>query len=593
MLQTNLRRAILIQLVLCMPCWAVGSAVDPAGRVVIEEPMSLEGLWSFRPGDDRAWAGPGLDDSGWQQVRVPHLWSADGFADPQQRAWYRRVVELPVPAADARPLALRMGAVRNAYELWLDGRPVGGVGALPPDPDVNYDRIRVYPIPPELLADGRLVIAVRVWGGNDLAVRSRGGGLYAGPVLLGDHGALVHELAVEDMTKLVFAALFGLVGLYFLYLFVRSRALRSSFWFGATSLALAPWVITQSQWKYSLDLPWLVLEKIEGTSFMLVLVLMIQLVWTVLGRRADWWMRVFQGLLLLLAALVLLVPGLDIHNRVRAFWQYAALASGPAVIWVIASTALRGNRDARVLLGGLLVFTVFATHDLIVNMGAGDGMRLIPLGFLAILTSMGVILADRFASLLDTLESQVEQRTGELREANDALAAANERLKARSRLDPLTGLLNRRGFEEEVAAELRRVERGAEPPALVLLDVDHFKRFNDEHGHACGDQVLCDVSELLRARTREVDRVGRWGGEEFVLLLPATDAAGLVQATEKLRAAIEAHEVEFEDRRLGVTATFGAAVLRDGESFEACLERADQALYAGKAGGRNRVELAA
>ena len=205
---------------------------------------------------------------------------------------------------------------------------------------------------------------------------------------------------------------------------------------------------------------------------------------------------------------------------------------------------------------------------------------------------MGVILADRFSSLLESLETQVALRTHELKAANDALASANEQLQVRSRMDPLTELLNRRGFIEEVEVERRRVERGGRTCGLLLLDVDFFKRFNDDHGHACGDQVLCEVARVLQKQTREVDRVGRWGGEEFLVLLPETDADGLARVAKKLRAAIAARVIECEGRPLGITATIGAALLRDGETFEACLERADQALYAGKNNGRDRVELA-
>lgn len=561
--------------------WSGGDGLVPLG----------DGWW-FRAGDDPGWAAPDLDHADWERVDLPHVWADGGLPGHGQRGWYRRVVELPPPAAEDRPLALRMGTVRNAYRLYLDGRPVGGVGALPPDPRVNHDRVRIQPIPPELLEDGRLVIAVRVWGGSDLAVVTAGAGFHSGPVLLGDHGELVRDLTVEDTPKLILATLFAAIGLYFLYLFVRSRVLRPHFWFGLTALPLALHMLTQTQWKHQFGLSFEVLEKIESVSLFLVLVFLIELVWAVLERPADWWMRLFQALFLGFSLVLLAIPGLEIHYLIRPAWQAASLALVLPMSWVIGNAALHGSRSGRILGLALLAFIAFAVNDLLVNMGVMDGIRLIPVGFLGVLVAMGVILADRFSGLLESLETQVALRTRELEAANDALAAANERLRLRSRMDPLTDLLNRRGFVAEVEAERNRVDRGAQAFGLLLLDVDFFKRFNDDHGHACGDQVLCEVARVLETQTREVDRVGRWGGEEFLILLPETDVDGLARVAEKLRAAIAARVVECEGRQLGVTATFGAALLRDGETFEACLERADQALYFGKDNGRNRVELA-
>jgi diguanylate cyclase (GGDEF)-like protein len=555
-------------------------------------PIRLDDGWWFRAGDDPDRAAPDPDQGGWDRVEIPHSWPDAGLPGHDQIGWYRRVVELPELAPDGRPLALRMGTVRNAYGLYLDGRPVGGVGSLPPDPRVNHDRVLIQPIPPELLADGRLVIAVRVWGGTALEIATAGAGFRSGPVLLGVHGELVRRLAAEDTPKQILATLFAAIGLYFLYLFARNRGLRPHLWFGLTALPLAVHVLTQTQWKYQSGLSFLLLEKIESISLFLVFVFLAELIRAVLERPPDWWMRLFQALFLGFALALLVIPGLDVHYLIRPAWQAVSVAVILPMTWVIGSAAVHGSRSGRILGLALLAFIVFAVNDLLVNMGLLNGVLLIPAGFLGVLVAMGVILADRFSGLLESLEIQVAARTRELEAANDALAAANERLRLRSRMDPLTDLLNRRGFVAEVEAERKRVERGARTFGLLLLDVDFFKRFNDDHGHACGDQVLCEVARVLESQTREVDRVGRWGGEEFVILLPETDTDGLARVAEKLRAAIAALAVRCEGQQLGVTATFGAALPGDGETFEACLERADQALYAGKDNGRNRVEMA-
>ena len=155
--------------------------------------------------------------------------------------------------------------------------------------------------------------------------------------------------------------------------------------------------------------------------------------------------------------------------------------------------------------------------------------------------------------------------------------------------DTLTGLPNRRRLEEACQIQMARVKRHKETLSVVIIDVDKFKSVNDTHGHQVGDQVLQHVAVVLDRAVRESDFVGRWGGEEFMVLCPATgaEAAGLV--AEKLRAAIEAHEFPVVGRK---TASFGVAELAEGEMLEHAVERADAALYRAKENGRNRVEVA-
>ncbi|MGC4011509.1 MAG: GGDEF domain-containing protein [Pseudomonas sp.] len=155
--------------------------------------------------------------------------------------------------------------------------------------------------------------------------------------------------------------------------------------------------------------------------------------------------------------------------------------------------------------------------------------------------------------------------------------------------DPLTQLRNRRFMMEVVQHEAAVFERGGRPLSILLGDVDHFKRINDEHGHAVGDAVLRAIARVLREGVREVDHVARWGGEEFLVLLPGTELDEAQQVAERLRAAVQTL-VEVEGRReLGLSITLGMAELQAGESIEQALVRADRALYEGKQTGRNRV----
>ena len=166
-------------------------------------------------------------------------------------------------------------------------------------------------------------------------------------------------------------------------------------------------------------------------------------------------------------------------------------------------------------------------------------------------------------------------------------------LRRLSRHDDLTGLLNRRALEESLTAQVQRSRRNAEPFCLLMLDVDHFKSINDRFGHAVGDQVLKHLSALLLGHVRAVDRVGRFGGEEFVVLLPGLALAAALPLAERLRHAIAAEPLAHADAAIALSASIGIAEWGGaGEEPSRLLVRADAALYQAKQHGRDRVASA-
>jgi two-component system cell cycle response regulator len=159
--------------------------------------------------------------------------------------------------------------------------------------------------------------------------------------------------------------------------------------------------------------------------------------------------------------------------------------------------------------------------------------------------------------------------------------------------DPLTGIMNRRALLAALDVEQSRSERHGYPMALVMLDVDHFKSINDEHGHAMGDQVLDALGRLLAHHARKTDIVGRWGGEEFLIVLSGAPESGARIAAERIRAAVEEMTVlDEKSQRVPITVSLGIACLEMNDSVDGLIERADHAMYQAKAGGRNRVVVA-
>jgi diguanylate cyclase (GGDEF)-like protein/PAS domain S-box-containing protein len=190
--------------------------------------------------------------------------------------------------------------------------------------------------------------------------------------------------------------------------------------------------------------------------------------------------------------------------------------------------------------------------------------------------------------VLISLLMDITERTRAEREVREL----QERLREQSTHDALTSLYNRRYLEETMGHELARAERGGYPVSVVMGDLDHFKAVNDEHGHLAGDEVLRAFGALLKRQARRSDIYCRYGGEEFVLVLPGMDEGVAVDRAEHLRSALAAAPMGYRGSRIVMTASFGIATFpRHGRTEDELISAADRALYASKAAGRNRVTV--
>ncbi len=204
----------------------------------------------------------------------------------------------------------------------------------------------------------------------------------------------------------------------------------------------------------------------------------------------------------------------------------------------------------------------------------------------------GFLGMGRDISLQHAMQAKIEMQQMELKQANAELLEANRRLTEIIQIDPLTQLLNRRGLHNSFEKELERIKREFSPLSLLLMDLDYFKSYNDSFGHLEGDCLLRELSHDLNTHTRAIDYVARFGGEEFVFLLPQTNQQVSEQIAERYRMLVEARP----DRNRSVTASLGIATLdklpEEGTMtavFDRLMHEADQALYRAKDLGRNQV----
>jgi diguanylate cyclase (GGDEF)-like protein len=202
----------------------------------------------------------------------------------------------------------------------------------------------------------------------------------------------------------------------------------------------------------------------------------------------------------------------------------------------------------------------------------------------------------RFANDRDARVRDLNERLANLESANLDLLMKNSALSEISARDSLTGLYNRWYVMEKIDSEMNRSVRHGSPVSLIMMDIDHFKRVNDSFGHSVGDRVLRSVGQVLRESCRVYDVPGRYGGEEFCIVLPETKVGNTTVVAERIRERLEASRFDVGDNSVVVTASIGIAGI---ESVEAegslnsaiLIDRADQALYSAKHHGRNRVEM--
>jgi len=202
----------------------------------------------------------------------------------------------------------------------------------------------------------------------------------------------------------------------------------------------------------------------------------------------------------------------------------------------------------------------------------------------------------RFATDRDRRVHELNERLANLENANLDLLVKNSALSEISARDSLTGLYNRWYVMEKIDSEMNRSLRHGCPVSVIMMDIDHFKRVNDSFGHSAGDRVLRSVGQVLRDSCRVYDVPGRYGGEEFCIVLPETKVGNTTVVAERIRERLEASRFDVGDDSVVVTASIGIAGIESvepegGLSPTTLIDRADQALYSAKHHGRNRVEM--
>ena len=339
----------------------------------------------------------------------------------------------------------------------------------------------------------------------------------------------------------------------------------------------------------------LALAEINAQTFWLVAGLVMAFSWWDWYVDPDNWLAAF--LVRCLGAGVIIGTGVVQRVTGRVDWS-ARIAKVRFAAGTVAAACALALLDRGFLVGiaGLVAvmlsapYTAIDRRDLVV-------MNVAPLFLIAVImaaagldsfTVMNSAVFIALALLVSLLLARVFETS------NRRAFALEQQLSTEARTDALTGLPNRRSLEEAATSEVKRGTRTGSPLAVIICDIDHFKQVNDRYGHDVGDQVLRTVADTLRTVARESDALGRWGGEEFLMVLPDTDERAAFVVAERMRKAVESAPMPVPG--LKATISLGVAeLLRGGsepERWQEAVRQADDAMYRSKAAGRNRVSWA-
>ncbi|HEY2806321.1 MAG TPA: diguanylate cyclase [Gemmatimonadales bacterium] len=523
--------------------------------------IDLGGPWRFHPGDSLSWASPEFNDTRWDTLQVPGAWHTAGPGVYRGYGWYR--LHLDVRGPVDRPLGLWLRSVATAFEVYIDGERLGAVGEFPPDYHARTVVPLVVAFPPAATTPGQHLIAVRVYSGE------RVGGI-TGEIFFGPLQQIEHEVSLPNLYLIAAAVLLVGIGGMQLFFWLRrpharehlaifgvcaSLALFFVWWMPAVRVALSPYVFwfrlylasaafSAAAYAYAfhrifdLDRRDRIVIALALTFLVMVPAFLMAPSWDALTQLATY---VFNPILLVGALITL----------VLAFWQFRL-----------------GAHHARLLLWGTLLLTVTLFHDVLEGWGLIAVRPTFP--WLTLVGSVGFV-----ASLALTT-------------AEKFLASEEAAL-----YDRLTGLYRREVVVDALAREIRRASRVRQPLAVIMLDVDRFKQINDTLGHQAGDKVLAELGRRMLDAGRAVDWLGRYGGEEFIAILAASDREGAKLAAERLRSAVSALPIATGRTARTVTLSAGVAAYEGGDEWptvEQLIGAADAALYRAKDAGRNRVE---
>lgn len=573
--------------------------------------VPLNGQWHFAPSQflDGKNHSVSSESANLQPLRVPGVWNSDAF--PQGEGFGTYILRLKLPR-NIENLAIRLITISSAYRLYANGKLIaqgGEPGTSEASSHPGY-MPGVFVLPNT--DSGAMTLHLQVSNFD----YTKGGAWE--PIWLGNYHSLQRERESWMWLSAILTGALFFVGLHHLLMWLFRRQDVTSLYFSIVTIALSLRVTTIDEVFLTIiipHLPWPLFVKLEYASLLIALGSIILFIRSLYPQEypAKFYYPITVGAAIYASLLLVLTPlqfssGLPI---IHLMLIYACIVTPISMI-----LAVRHKREGALLFTlGALSMCLSSLHDIIITFNKsmnlitiyGNRVYLQPFGMFIFMLCQSGLMSYRssrnIARLQETsrelssaknalddyaqsLELKVDQRTKELQNANQEL----ERI---SHTDPLTGLWNRRYFDEQLQRLWQSHQRSQHPLAVLMVDIDYFKGINDVYGHLRGDEILKEISDLLVFHLkRPLDLAARYGGEEIVLLLPETAIDKAEQIAERLRQAVFEQDIpHVESHYQRLTISIGIAAFQPGslDSPSALLARADAALYEAKMAGRNQV----
>ena len=592
----------------------------PGAPLVIEDlgkgTFALSGPWQFHPGDDPAWASPTFDSSDWELLSADQPWGKQGHAHLTGFAWYRCSIALIRAPGVPQEFSLLVPKIHDPYEIYWNGSLIGRNGKLPPRP-VWYISQPMQTF--ELGQVQRGILAVRVWKAPLLSDDSgERGGFDAAP-LIGSPEAIATAKAAYEFQwlrsrQLHFGAnlLCAVIAFLSFLLWLRVPSRWVLFWttgFALAQPAILVLVNAHLGWPYPLAmgasqllcamqdislwflLLWLLPLHENGAICRLTRILaciytvnaaldgmLVALTWNPqwagLVQVSD---AVLTFLTVLFEAFPLVLVGYALFRRKQfdsTGWLVAIMAFLDEMMIVFSNIVKQGRQ-----------FTVWPIADKI-----DSPLFFIDGNGISLTTLAGALLLAAIVYAVYNSVREDQRRQDALEREKMELLHESNRMRHHAEHDGLTGLWNHRVIVDRLGDEMNRSLRDGTPLSVILVDVDHFKKINDSFGHLAGDLVLKEIGTIFTRSLRPYDCVGRYGGEEFLLILPNCGIESALIRGEQLRVAVQSARVMDGETMLQVTASFGVALaLPFHYEAETVIRAVDAALYRAKSSGRNCV----
>lgn len=559
-------------------------------------PITLEGKW------DIYWdqlLTPDLmeEAKGKEQIDVPFLWKevnkAEGYA-----TYHLSIKDLPI----GEIYSLKMMDYFSAFNLWVDDKLVASTGK------VGTSKDQEVPI-----FDPQVASFAVTESTTDILIQVsnfhyREGGIWY-PLVLGTNSQ-IHDMTAKQigLEYILFVVLL-IIGFIHIGQYLNRKSDRVPLWFGLYCLTISFRSTAVGERILGDWFPSIPMELMMKSSFFwyfLSLPLFLRFISSLYKEEAFPKInRYFTIFGLLFSAIVLFFPA-KIYSSVLIIFNGVMPVIILCVLIMIVKAVYHKRHGAKIVLLCMTIYSFTITYDILVAQKIIIGRELTAFGLLIFVLSQSYVTFSKFSSafkevdkvqkelmvLNGTLDTKIKERTKELETSKQQLVEMNEQLVHLSYIDGLTGVANRRSFNQKLEEYWQDALRTQEPFSVMLLDVDFFKQYNDNYGHQQGDKVLMDMASImLELALEEKDLVARYGGEEFAILLVNKDSTQAVKVAKELKSTLAAKQIEHNFSKVCpyLTASIGIATVIPKEELSPSLLilKADEGLYESKEKGRN------